>query len=236
MTDNQDQPVETGATAWQDPPAGPLLVDDVLLLLFQPSSGTIAGENTLFYVLGGAVLAELALCGLTRVDESGRRVAAIGAEPSNDVLGSGWRYIATKPRNAQSVIAAIGPDLRAEVLDRLVDAGHLLRRRRKLMGFIPTESLTLGSGRRAELLARVRTTLVDGADPDTRTGATIALLSASANLHRFDPDIPWTSSVITRAKDLENGSWSATAAGMAVTRTTVAVITGAVLPSTAANG
>jgi len=37
-----------------------LLVEDVLLLLFQPESGTIAGENILFYVLGGAVLADLA--------------------------------------------------------------------------------------------------------------------------------------------------------------------------------
>lgn len=43
------------------------LAEDLLLLLFQPNSGdrggtgTIAGENTLFYVLGGAVLADLAL-------------------------------------------------------------------------------------------------------------------------------------------------------------------------------
>ena len=33
----------------------PLIVEDTLLLLFQPDSGTIAGENILFYVLGGAV-------------------------------------------------------------------------------------------------------------------------------------------------------------------------------------
>lgn len=43
----------------------PLLVEDVLLLLYQPSSGAIAGENYLYYVLGGAVVADLTLRGLT---------------------------------------------------------------------------------------------------------------------------------------------------------------------------
>lgn len=43
------------------PSDDPLLVEDVLLLLFQPDSGSIAGENILFYVLGAAVLGDLAL-------------------------------------------------------------------------------------------------------------------------------------------------------------------------------
>ena len=45
----------------------PTLVEDLLLLLFQPdAAGTIAGENTLFYTLAGAVLADLALGGHVR--------------------------------------------------------------------------------------------------------------------------------------------------------------------------
>ena len=48
---------------------GPLLVEDLLLLLFDPRSGTIAGEGTLFYARGGAVLADLALQGLVEVDD-----------------------------------------------------------------------------------------------------------------------------------------------------------------------
>ncbi|WP_456320372.1 GPP34 family phosphoprotein [Nonomuraea angiospora] len=79
---------------------------------------------------------------------------------------------------------------------------------------IPSEFLELGSARRAELLARVRATLVDGTEPDARTAAITALLSASANLHQFDPEIPWTSSVIHRAKELENGNWGAAAAAL----------------------
>ncbi len=59
MTDQPD------ARSTNDSPAPhlgePLLVEDVLLLLFQPDSGSIAGENILFYVLGGAALGDLAL-------------------------------------------------------------------------------------------------------------------------------------------------------------------------------
>ncbi|MEU4540627.1 hypothetical protein AB0G15_37915 [Streptosporangium sp. NPDC023825] len=47
------------------------LGEDLLLLLSQPNAGmrgtgVLAGENTLFYVLGGAVLADLGLGGHVR--------------------------------------------------------------------------------------------------------------------------------------------------------------------------
>jgi hypothetical protein len=216
----------------------PLLVEDVLLLLFQPSSGTIAGENYLYYVLGGAVVADLTLRDLTEAQEASRlvrRVAARGDAPHDEILRPAWDYLAKKPRGVQTVIAAIGPELRGNVLDRLVEGGHLRRTRKKVLGFIPSESLELGSARRAELLARVRATLVDGTEPDARTAAITALLSASANLHQFDPEIPWTSSVIHRAKELENGNWGAAAAGAAITRATIAAISGALGASTAAD-
>ncbi|MEV4477707.1 GPP34 family phosphoprotein [Nonomuraea sp. NPDC049504] len=215
----------------------PLLVEDVLLLLYQPSSGAIAGENVLYYVLGGAVVADLTLRGLTEVQEPGRlvrRVAARGDAPHDDILRPAWDYLAMKPRGVQTVIAAIGPELRGKVLGKLVDDGHLRRRRKKVLGFIPSEVLDLGSARRSELLARVRATLVDGTEPDARTAAITALLSASANLHQFVPEIPWTSSVIHRAKEIENGNWAAAAAGAAVTRATIAVITAALSASAAA--
>ena len=53
-------------------PTEPSLVEDVLLLLFQPDSGTIAGENILYYVLGGAAVADLALTCLLYTSPSPR--------------------------------------------------------------------------------------------------------------------------------------------------------------------
>lgn len=74
----------------------PILAEDLLLLLFQPDSGTIAGETTLFSVLAGAVLADLALeervrttttrTGIVRVRASQERAPSVaGTLSSQDV-------------------------------------------------------------------------------------------------------------------------------------------------------
>ncbi|MFP7761427.1 GOLPH3/VPS74 family protein [Marisediminicola sp. LYQ85] len=219
------------------PPAdAPLLVEDVLLLLFQPDSGSIAGENILFYVLGGAVLGDLALAERVELHKHGAlstRVHPIGdASPGDELLAPAWSYITEKPRGVQTVLAAIGPQLREPVLDRLVDRGDLTRTKGKTLGIFPSTKLTLGSDRRAELMADVRAALVDGETPSPRTGASIALLSASGTLPQFHSEIPWSRDVYTRGKELERGDWGAAAASDAVTRTLAAVITNAVVAAT----
>ncbi|MDG4824628.1 GPP34 family phosphoprotein [Asanoa sp. WMMD1127] len=209
----------------------PTLAEDLLLLLFQPRSGTIAGENTLFYVLGGAVVAELALDG--RVDANGAKVSAVADRaPSDDILRSAWDYVAEKPRNVQTVLAAVGPRLRGPLLERLVARGDLRRTRRRTLGLFNRTVLEDG-GRRAGLLADVRDVLVNGAEPQPRVAVLGALLSASGTLPQFDPEIPWTTPVITRAKELERGNWGAGAAAEAVTRTVTATIVNNVVVATA---
>lgn len=212
-------------------PADRTLIEDVLLLLFQPDSGTIAGENILFYVLGGAAVAELALTGRAEPRPTGlfsKPIHPIGTVPPADaLLAPAWDYLAEKPRGAQTVLAAIGPYLRAPALDRLVERGDLRRESYKSLGFIPSTRYVLNSGRREELLNRVQGTLLGGENPDSRTAAATALLSASGTLPQFHREIPWSGAVYTRGKELEKGDWGAAAASSAVTRTMTAVITGA---------
>lgn len=230
MTDSLDPRSDDGAHAYSA--QGPLLVEDVLLLLFQPASGTIAGENILFYVLGGAVLGDLALTGRAEVRTHGAlstRVHARGdAAPSDDLLASAWSYIAQKPRDVQTVLAAVGPVLRQPVLDRLVLRGDLTRTKGKALGIFPTTTLALGSDRRDELIAQVRAALIDGETPSPRIGASIALLSASGTLPQFHREIPWSGDIYTRGKILERGDWGASAASDAVTRTMAAIIVNSV--------
>lgn len=210
----------------------PLLAEDLMLVLFQPDSGTISGEGTLFYVLAAAVLVELAQRGEVGVEDAGMRGAIVRAgatPPADDVLRGAWDAIADKPRNVQTVLAAVGPLLRQPVLDRLIARGDVRRESRKALGFIPTTSLEQGSERRGELIAGARAVLVDGADADSRTAALIALISASGAMPTLHREIPWTTPVITRAHQFERGEWGAKAAAAAVTRTMAAVITNAIV-------
>ncbi|GIF52079.1 hypothetical protein Afe04nite_66180 [Asanoa ferruginea] len=219
-----------------DDRVAPTLAEDLLLLLFQPDSGTIAGENTLFYVLGGAVVADLALHEqvTTTPGRAGTvRVRAVADRaPSDELLRSTWDYLSEKPRGIQTVLAAIGPRLRGPLLDRLVERGDIRRTRRKALGLFTTTALEDGAtGRRAGLLHDVREVLVDGVEPRPRVAALAALISGSGTLPQFDPEIPWRSPVITRAKELERGNWGAGAAAEAVARTVTATVVNNVIVS-----
>lgn len=228
MIPHPEQPHDEREPATNHPGA-PTLAEDLLLLLFQPGSGTIAGENTLFYLLAGAVLAQLALDGRVTTTTSGTGTVSVeaieGQAPSDTILRDAWDHLAVKPRGVQTVLPAIGPTLREPLLERLIERGDIRRERRRALGLFNTTVLVDGgTGRRAGLLGAVREALVDDAEPEPRIAALAALLWGSDLLHQFDPEIPWTSAVIARAQELERGNWGAAAASEAVARTTNAII------------
>lgn len=212
-----------------------LIAEDLLLALFLPGSGTFAGEGTLFYALGGAVLADLAQQGLVEIGDAGLGgsvVRAAGDPPEDALLRPTWEHVATKPRGVQGVLAARGPTLRQPLIDRLVARGDLDRVERRVLGLMRTSRLLEGtSGRREELVAAMRAVLVDGEPPTDRVAALVALVSASGALPMLHREIPWSSTTATTAKALEQGDWAAGAAATAVTRTMVAVVTNALTVS-----
>ncbi|MDP3949321.1 GPP34 family phosphoprotein [Microbacterium sp.] len=205
-----------------------LITEDLLLVLFQPDSGTIAGENTLFYVLAAGALTDLAQHGHATIADAGFRgtlIHAAGEPPEDELLRPMWDYISQKPRGVQTVLAASGPTLREPVLDRLVERGHLCRQKRRVLGLFPSTSLVDGgSGRRSELVAEMRAVLVDAAVPSEHIAALTALVSASGSLPVLHREIPWSGTTATRAKNLEQGDWAAGTAATAVTRTMIAVV------------
>lgn len=216
----------------------PTLAEDLLLLLFQPGTGTIAGEGTLYYVLAGAVLTDLALGEHVRTGTGrtgGMTVKAAAEKPPADhLLRASWEYVAEKPRGVQTVLAAMGPTLREPLLDRLIERGDIQRVARKMLGLFNSFALEDGHGhRRDKLLADVRAVLVDGAPAAPRVAALAALLYGSGTLPQFDRDIPWTSAMVTRAEELKAGNWGADAAANAVTRTVTATIVNSVIVAAA---
>lgn len=235
--------------------ATPLIAEDVLLLLLEPKSGSIRGEGSpLFHTLAGAVLTELAVDGWVELDERttlrGRRVHAVTADeagtsldgPTDPLLRGTWDRLVAKPTDVYSLILEIGPNLRAPMIDRLAERGHIRLEAKKLLGLIPnTAIIDGGTPHRDELLAPVRAALVDGIEPDPRTAALIALLSASGQLPAMHPEIPWSGNVYTRGIAIQKGDWGANAAGVAVARTTAAILSTALFvsltaPATQGNG
>ena len=216
----------------------PTLAEDLLLLLFQPDSGTFAGEGTLFYVLAGAVLADLGLDGHVRTArQSGTTTMAAVADrpPADALLRASWDYVADKPRGVQTVLPTIGPTLREPLLERLVERSDLRRTRRRALGLFRTTVIEEGdTERRSALLDQVRPVLVDGDPPTARVAVLAGLLYAGGTLPLLHPDIPWTSAVIARAEALKNGSWGAVATAEAVTRTVTAHIVNHVAVAAAA--
>lgn len=208
--------------------SAPTLAEDLLLLLFQPGSGTIAGETTLFYVLAGAVLADLAFNESVTTTTTGIATVNVkaveGRAPADGILRFAWDYVFDKPGGIPAILAAIGPALRQPLLERLIARGDIREENGKVLGQFKTTTLKDGgSGRRSGLIRDVGTVLVDGVEPAPRVAALAALMSGSGTLHQFDPEIPWTSAVIARARELERGNWSAEGATQAVARATTAM-------------
>lgn len=216
-----------------------ILAEDLLLLLFQPESGAVAGEGTLYYILAGAVLADLGLGGHVRTGTGrlgGLTVEAVTDNPPSDqLLRASWEYVADKPRAVQTVLATSGPSLREPLLERLIDRGALRRRTGRSFGFLPVTVLEEADPtRRRMLLDEVRAVLVDGLEPAPRTAALAALLYGSGTLPQYDRDIPWTSPVIMRAESLKEGNWGAGAAARAIARSVTSLIVSNVIVAAAA--
>jgi hypothetical protein len=222
----------------------PLIAEDLMLVLLNPDAGVFRGEGSaLFHALAGAVLTELAIEGHITIDLErsilhGRPVHAVKSAPPTDPLLRGtWDRLDRTSTDVYSLILEIGPTLRAPFVDRLVERGHLRREKRRFLGLIPTEALVdAGNPRRTELLDAVRPVLVDGAEPDRRTGALVALLSASGQLAALHPDIPWSGAVYTNGARIQRGDWGAAAAGEAVALTAAAILTSTLFATVALPG
>lgn len=185
----------------------PLLAEDLLLLLFDPRTGTVAGKGAVPRVLARALLADLVLQErVVVVGQGTSEVAQVhasgGGLPSHPVLRDLWRRVAQEPVAVPTLLDAVSPHVHQLLLDRLVAAGHV-RRRRRLVGV--SALVDGGSWRRRELLAALRPVLGRAREVEPRTAALAGLLSASGSLPFLHPDILWSRAVWTRGAELEQG-------------------------------
>ena len=222
-----------------------LIAEDLLLLLLDDAKGTASTWGRTDAVLGGAVLAELAVRGLVTVDEhkSIWRTDTVHASESaptelDPLLAGALATIAEKDRKASTLVTKIGKGLEDRLAAGLAERGMVERRDGKLLGLFPRTTWPAADTRHEDDVRRTITAcLVDGAQPDERTGALIALLAAIDQAH--SAVTPGTTAkkkeLEKRAKEIAAGQWAAKAVKDAVDAAAAAmVVVGVVTASTAA--
>lgn len=215
-----------------------LIAEDLLLLLLDDDSGRLTGTSYPQTVLGGALLVELALTGAVDVGEKQgfwrtAKVEARGTLPVDPLLRSSYDVVAEKPRSAQDLVNRLGKGARDALADRLVERGMLERVEGRVLGLFPTTRWPAADSAHEEEVRRaLATVLVEGEQPDDRTGALVALLSAIDKAHRVvdGPRGP----VRRRAKEIATGDWAAKAVRDAIQASTAAVTAAATAAATGA--
>lgn len=219
-----------------------LIAEDLLLLLYDDESGKpITGSPGLDYALAGAVLIELTLLGKVDIAKAGEetkegRLKVLDATPTGDPVLDGRLAILAeksglKPKN---LMGKLSKKLRDEVLARLAERGILTADKDKVLGLFPvTRWPAQDAQHEADLRAGLGNVLKLGAQPDERTGALIALLSALNVVPKVITDAVDKKALKRRAKEIAESAWAADAVRKAVQEMQAAVTATIVVTSSA---
>jgi hypothetical protein len=210
-----------------------LIAEDLLLLLLDDEKGT-ATSSYVDVALGGAVLLELALAEAVTVRErtsiwSGAKVVATpGAVVDDPVLAAGLATVAERERSASDLVNRLGKGVKGVLAERLAARGLLQRQDDKVLGLFPrTRWLAADTAHEVEVRRRLSAVLVQGVEPDARTGALVALLASvdKAPASVDHEGVP-KRDVRRRAKEVAEGAWAADAVKDAIAASTAAVMAG----------
>jgi hypothetical protein len=219
-----------------------LIAEDLALLLYDDVSGKpITGSPGLDYALAGAVLIELTLLGKVDIAEAGESVKAgrlkvLDTRPTGDaILDERLTLLASKPgARPKDLMRKLSSNLRYQVLARLAERGVLEQDKGKVLGLFP---VTRWPAKDARHEAEVRTGLDNvlklGTQPDERTAALIALLSALNTVPKVVTGVVDKKALKQRAKEISESEWAATAVRKAVQEVQAAVTAAIVVASTA---
>jgi len=219
-----------------------LIAEDLLLLMYDDESGKpITGAPGLDYALAGAVLIELTLLGKVDIAEAGEQVKAgrlkiLDTTPTGDaVLDQRLAILASKSgARPKDQLAKLSKKLREEVLARLAERGVLEADKGKVLGLFPVTRWPAKDARHeAEIRSGLENVLKLGTQPDERTAALIALLSALNVVPKVITDAVDKKALKRRAKEIAESEWAAAAVRKAVAEMQAA-ITAAIVASTTA--
>jgi len=160
------------------------LPESLILLAIDDDSGRLdSNSGALDLALAGAVLTELLLGGdVTLVN--GNLIAVESSRPDDDVLDATLTTIrASRPRDSKHWVKNLGKiQIRNRLLDRLIERGITRREEHRILWVFPADRFpTEDAAPERALRQAIRSIVIEGATPQPRTAALIALLKA-ANL------------------------------------------------------
>jgi len=208
-----------------------LIAEDVLLLLLDEQSGKVRDTEHLDVVLGGAVLAELALAGaITAPDRAWffhRGVAVTGDSHTDDeLLLAALELVGRKTMPAPDLVKALGKANRPAIHARLVERGLVTRREQRILGVLPGTRFPAADRSQVRALrGELESALLHGQQPTARTAATIGVLSTIDALpHVIDRRGRSKNEIRRRAREIASGDWAAEAVRAAVRAAQAAII------------
>ncbi|MFD7448811.1 GPP34 family phosphoprotein [Kitasatospora sp. NPDC059827] len=190
------------------------LAEELVLLSLDDRTGAPKESVNTAWAAAGGLLAELVLAG--RVDVADGRLAVVDRTPTGDSLLDGRlerldEWVGTKRPGKAKAADWLTKDRSTVLRDtelRLYERGLVTEERHRVLGIFPVRHYPEadGSVERA-LRERLTAVVLDGAEPELRTAALIALLH-SAKLHRLAfPDLP-RKQVEPRFAEIAAGDWA----------------------------
>jgi hypothetical protein len=200
------------------------LVEELLLLAYDDTTGRDRSGGYLELGLGGAVVLELTIAG--RLEVADRRVRVLDGEPLGDpLLDDRLAAIAAdKPRAPKAVVERTAKKLKPLVLDDLVQDGVLRHEQGKALGIFPLNRyLPNDPATEADAKARLGAAVDAARADDARTAALAALVYAMKLERVVFPDRK-AGPTRKALKAIADGSWAGDATRKAVEAAQAAVM------------
>jgi hypothetical protein len=220
-----------------------LIAEDLLLLLYNDESGKpITGNPGLDYSLAGAVLIELTLLGKVDIATAGEdvkkgRLKVLDTSPTGDaILDERLVFLAEKSgKKPRDLMGKLSKRLRDQLLAQLAERGILEADKEKVFGLFPVTRWPAKDARHeAGVRSRLENVLKLGTQPDERTAALVALLSALNVVPKVVTDAVDKKALKRRAKEIAESGWAAVAVRKAVQEVQAAVTAAIVVASSGA--
>ncbi|MFE8913804.1 GPP34 family phosphoprotein [Streptomyces globisporus] len=197
------------------------LGEEIMLLSLDDETGAAKGETAARWGVAAGMLLELVMAG--RVTVRGGRVEVFDPTPTGDALLDGrldrltrWVHGASSSRKVTDWLTRDHAKGSQDVVDSLVARGLVTEEKHRALGVFPVRRYPEADGTvERELRARLAAAVLEGAEPDARTSALIALVHATGMHRQAFPALP-KKQVAPRMAEIAEGHWAGVSVGEAI--------------------